>query len=104
MVRIAAVNHIRSQLHLCLSDFHHKAPNHGASLILPSLIALVESETQKGRLVSGHEFLLALIVGFEVSPRIGLAFGGRELLSRGIHSGVLMGEYLLSKTHTHIYI
>lgn len=44
-----------------------------------------------GRKISGSEFLLAAIVGLEVCPRIGAGLGGKDLLSRGIHSGALMG-------------
>lgn len=45
-----------------------------------------------GHSITGNDLLLALIVGLEVTPRIGLALGGVDLLNRGIHSGTLMGE------------
>ncbi len=39
----------------------------------------------------GRQFLLALILGYEVGTRIGLALHGPEMLSRGWHSGVVFG-------------
>lgn len=35
--------------------------------------------------------LLSYIIGCEVGPRVGLALGGSDLLTRGWHSGTLMG-------------
>jgi aconitate decarboxylase len=41
--------------------------------------------------VSGPRFLLGAILGYETGPRVGLALGGLEMISRGWHSGVVFG-------------
>ncbi len=75
-----------------LDDWHSKAPLHSASLLLPALLAAVEHvKTVNGRIITGEAFLLALIVGFETGPRIGLGLGGGDMLSRGWHSGAVFG-------------
>ncbi|SEH54255.1 2-methylcitrate dehydratase PrpD [Mycolicibacterium rutilum] len=71
-----------------LDDFHPLAPLHSASLVVPALLA---TAAHLDRPVSGRELLLATIVGFETGPRIGLALGGAEMLSRGWHSGPVFG-------------
>lgn len=43
--------------------------------------------------MSGADFLLASIAGFEVGPRVGLALHGAEMLSRGWHSGPVFGTH-----------
>ena len=35
--------------------------------------------------------LLGAILGYETGPRVGLALGGLDMLSRGWHSGVVFG-------------
>ena len=72
-----------------LDDYHPLAPLHSASLVLPSLLACAEN--QGG--VSGPQFLLGAIAGFEVGPRVGLALHGAEMLSRGWHSGSVFGTH-----------
>ena len=42
--------------------------------------------------MSGAQFLLASIVGFEVGPRVGRAIHGTELLSMGWHCGTVFGH------------
>ena len=42
--------------------------------------------------VSGAQFLLASIVGFEVGPRVGYALHGTEPLSLGWHCGTVFGH------------
>lgn len=73
-----------------LDDFHSKAPLHSNSLLLPSLFAASEALTN-GKATSGSDFLRAYIIGTEVGPRVGLALHGADLLSRGWHSGTVMG-------------
>lgn len=75
-----------------LDDWHPKAPLHSASLILPALLAATEHvQATENRAISGETFLLAIIVGMELGPRIGLGLGGAELLTRGWHSGAVFG-------------
>lgn len=75
-----------------LDDWHLNAPLHSASLLLPALLAAAEHvSVTDGCEISGELFLLAMIVGLEVGPRIGLGLGGAEILSRGWHSGAVFG-------------
>ena len=73
-----------------LDDFHPLAPLHSASLLIPALLSTVG---HLGRPVSGREFLLAAVAGFEVGPRVGHALGGTQMLSRGWHSGAVFGTH-----------
>jgi 2-methylcitrate dehydratase PrpD len=43
--------------------------------------------------VSGEQFLLGAIAGFEVGPRVGMALHGAQMLSRGWHSGSVFGTH-----------
>lgn len=70
-----------------LDDFHPAAPLHSNSLIVPAMLA---AASQLGP-VSGERFLLGTILGYETGPRVGLALGGLDMLSRGWHSGVVFG-------------
>jgi aconitate decarboxylase len=70
-----------------LDDFHPEAPLHSNSLVLPAMLAAAPNV---GR-VSGERLLLGAILGYETGPRVGLALGGLDMLSRGWHSGVVFG-------------
>jgi 2-methylcitrate dehydratase PrpD len=70
-----------------LDDFHPLAPLHSASLVLPSLLATAELLGE----VSGKDFLLGVVAGYEVGPRVGLALHGTQMLNRGWHSGSVFG-------------
>ncbi len=72
-----------------LDDFHPLAPIHGASIVIPSLLA-TEQEVAP---VSGQRFLLGAVAGLEVGPRVGAALHGTEMLSRGWHSGPVFGTF-----------
>ncbi|KAK8107069.1 uncharacterized protein PG998_009082 [Apiospora kogelbergensis] len=82
-----------------LDDYHSTAPLHSASVVLPALLAAAQclstgngrGDQAKQKVVSGLDFLLAAVVGFETGPRAGLALGGAELLTRGWHSGAIFG-------------
>ncbi|OBI77074.1 MmgE/PrpD family protein [Mycobacterium asiaticum] len=71
-----------------LDDFHPTAPLHSASAIVPALLA---TAAHVGGPVSGRDFLVAAVAGFETGPRIGAALHGTEMLSRGWHSGPIFG-------------
>lgn len=77
-----------------LDDYHHEAPLHSESVILPTLFAAAESQShaQPPAPVTGSMFLLASIVGFEIGPRAGRALYGTELLSMGWHCGTVFGH------------
>ncbi|HEX3510567.1 MAG TPA: MmgE/PrpD family protein [Solirubrobacteraceae bacterium] len=70
-----------------LDDYHPVAPVHGASLVLPAILAAAADAER----VTGATVLLAAIRGFEVGPRVGLALHGAEMLTRGWHSGPVFG-------------
>ncbi|GAA2557061.1 MmgE/PrpD family protein [Streptomyces levis] len=78
-----------------LDDYHVRAPLHSNSLVVPSAISTL---TTLGRTVSGRELLTALIAGYEVGPRVGLALHGAEMLSRGWHSGAVFGTHASAAT------
>src|SRR5271156_604614 len=70
-----------------LDDYHPLAPLHSNALVMPAMLAAVP---HVGR-VSGADFLLGAILGYETGPRVGQALGGLEMISRGWHSGVVFG-------------
>src|SRR5246500_5581949 len=70
-----------------LDDFHPEAPLHSNSLVLPAMLAAAPNVGN----VSGEGLLLGAILGYETGPRVGLALGGLDMLSRGWHSGVVFG-------------
>ncbi|HUE26711.1 MAG TPA: MmgE/PrpD family protein, partial [Solirubrobacteraceae bacterium] len=70
-----------------LDDFHPEAPLHSNSLVLPAMLAAAPDVGS----VSGERLLLGAILGYETGPRVGLALGGLDMLSRGWHSGVVFG-------------
>jgi 2-methylcitrate dehydratase PrpD len=70
-----------------LDDFHPEAPLHSNSLVLPAMFAAAPHVGN----VSGERLLLGAILGYETGPRVGLALGGLDMLSRGWHSGVVFG-------------
>ena len=72
-----------------LDDFHPLAPLHGASVVIPSLLASAELLGS----VDGARFLLSAMCGYEVGPRVGLALHGAQMLSRGWHSGAVFGTH-----------
>lgn len=71
-----------------LGDYHSGAPLHSASVILLVLLTLSGLSPP----VSGSDFLLAAIAGFETGPHIGTAMYGAQLLSRDWHSGPVFGS------------
>lgn len=72
-----------------LDDYHPIGPLHSASVVLPALFGSVQRG--KDQRYSGAQFLLAAIAGYEVGPRVGMALHGRQMLSRGWHSGAVFG-------------
>ena len=77
-----------------LDDYHPRAPLHSASLVLPVLFACADQTSG----LDGKQALLAIIAGFEVGPRVGLALHGGEMLSRGWHSGSVFGTHAAAAT------
>jgi 2-methylcitrate dehydratase PrpD len=73
-----------------LDDFHPVAPVHSCSLVIP---ALLSTATAQSRTITGADFLLAAIIGFEVGPRVGYTLHGAQMLDRGWHSGPVFGTH-----------
>ena len=71
-----------------LDDYHELGPLHSASVVLPAAFATASALPGN---VSGAELALAIAVGFEVGPRIGVAMRGHAMLGRGWHSGAVYG-------------
>ena len=72
-----------------LDDFHPLAPLHSASVVVPALLACAEEVGN----VTGKQFLVGAVAGFEVGPRVGMALHGAQMLSRGWHSGSVFGTH-----------
>ena len=70
-----------------LDDVFEPAPFHANSVILPALLSAIPLRPK----VSGRDFLLGTILGYETGSRVGLALHGGQMLSRGWHSGVVFG-------------
>jgi 2-methylcitrate dehydratase PrpD len=60
-----------------LSDGHRRARGHPAAHVVPAALAVAETEG-----ASGEAFLSAIVAGYEVAARVGIALGGTR---RGIH-------------------
>jgi len=71
-----------------LDDYHELGPLHSASVVLPAAFATASA---MARDVTGAELALAIALGFEVGPRIGVAMSGHAMLGRGWHSGAVYG-------------
>ena len=80
-----------------LDDFHPTAPLHSLSILLPALLATsspinTSASSNSPAPFTGAEFLLALIIGLEVGPRVGNALHGTDLLESGWHCGTVFGH------------
>jgi aconitate decarboxylase len=82
-----------------LDDYHPLAPLHSNSIVLPAMLAAA----QRLGGVSGENFLLGAILGYETGPRVGQALGGLDMLSRGWHSGVVFGPIAASAAAGTLY-
>jgi 2-methylcitrate dehydratase PrpD len=70
-----------------LDDYHPLGPLHSEACALPAAIATAEHLGG----VDGIRLLESAILGLEVGPRIGMAMGGLQLVSRGWHCGSVYG-------------
>ena len=71
-----------------LDDVHRAGVLHVGAVVLPALIPL--AERRKG--MSGREFLIAAVAGYEIGPRVGLCMGPGHIAS-GWHSGATLGVF-----------
>src|SRR5262245_35221039 len=70
-----------------LDDYHPYGPLHPGAGAVPAVLGTAE---QLGG-VDGKRLLESTVLGFEVGPRIGMAMGGLQLVSRGWHCGSVYG-------------
>ncbi|MFT5172678.1 MAG: 2-methylcitrate dehydratase PrpD [Gammaproteobacteria bacterium] len=76
-----------------LDDLHTAGLLHVASLSVPTAIALAEARPT----VNGREFLAAVVAGFEVGLRVGMA-GTHSLFHRGWHPQGCSGTFAAAAT------
>ena len=79
-----------------LDDIHVQAHLHPGSLTVPVALALGESRGS----VSGRDFLAAVVAGYEVALRVGLAATGSHFL-RGYHFQGTCGAFGAAATAAH---
>ncbi len=70
-----------------LDDYHSYGPLHSEACVIPAVLGTAE---QLGG-VDGRHFLESVALGFEIGPRIGMALGGLQLVTRGWHCGAIYG-------------
>lgn len=71
-----------------LDDVHRKAVLHVGAVTLPAVVAVAELRPE----LSGRDFLVAAVAGYEVGPRVGLCMG-QEHIGQGWHSGATTGVF-----------
>src|SRR5713101_5336267 len=71
-----------------LDDVHRAGVLHVGAVVLPALLAIAEMR----RNLSGEEFLVAAVAGYEIGPRVGLCMGP-EHIAQGWHSGATLGVF-----------
>ena len=71
-----------------LDDGHHRGHIHVGSVVLPALLAVVE--TRPG--MSGRDFVTAAVAGYEVGPRVGNCMNP-EHIAQGWHSAATVGVF-----------
>ena len=80
-----------------LDDIHRDAILHPNSICVPVAFAMAEREGAR----SGRELITAIVAGYEVACRIGLA-SGTDLLLRGFHPQGTLGAIASAVTAAHI--
>jgi 2-methylcitrate dehydratase PrpD len=71
-----------------LDDVHRQGVLHVGAVTLPALCAV--AELRPG--MSGRDFLMAAVAGYEVGPRVGMCMG-QEHIGQGWHSGATLGVF-----------
>lgn len=70
-----------------LDDYHERGPLHSQSCVLPAALSALSLRPE----TTGAELLLAVLLGLETGPRIGMSLGGLNLIARGWHCGPING-------------
>jgi 2-methylcitrate dehydratase PrpD len=76
-----------------LDDLHHSGAIHPGSLTVPAAIALSEAVEER----SGRDLLTAIVAGYEVGARIGMAMGAGHF-ARGFHPQGTVGVFASAAT------
>jgi 2-methylcitrate dehydratase PrpD len=84
-----------------LDDIHVQAHLHPGSLTVPVALAVGEMRAGRGDNVSGRDFLAAVVAGYEVALRVGLAATGSHFL-RGYHFQGTCGAFGAAATAAHV--
>lgn len=71
-------------------DTHRAASHHPGAPVIPAVIATAES---LDRTVSGKELLTAIVAGYEVSCRLGMAINPASHYDRGFHGTATCGTF-----------
>ncbi|HSW19393.1 MAG TPA: MmgE/PrpD family protein [Ramlibacter sp.] len=72
-------------------DDANPASMHSCAAVLPAVFAA--AEMLGADKVDGETLLTAIIVGFEVGPRVGLCMNGNKMLGKGWHTPGLFGPF-----------
>lgn len=72
-------------------DDANPASIHSCAAVLPAVLAAAEYIGPDK--VDGETLLTAIIVGFEVGPRVGLCMNGNKLLAKGWHTPGIFGPF-----------
>ena len=72
-------------------DDANPASIHSCAAVLPAVMAAAEFIGPDK--VDGETLLTAIIVGFEVGPRVGLCMNGNKMLAKGWHSPGIFGPF-----------
>lgn len=78
-------------------DLHPRAVLHAGAQVLPAAFAVAELKACRGESLTELELLHAVVIGFEVGARIGLATGTGQL-ARGFHPSPNTGTFAAAAT------
>jgi 2-methylcitrate dehydratase PrpD len=71
-----------------LDDVHRVGVLHVGAVTLPPIFAAIERDPS----ISGRDFLVASVAGYEIGPRVGICMG-QEHIGQGWHSGATLGVF-----------
>jgi aconitate decarboxylase len=72
-----------------LDDAHSVGGLHECANVVPAALSCSDLMER----ISGADLLTAIIVGFEVGPRVGMCVGAARILERGWHGGSVVGIF-----------
>jgi 2-methylcitrate dehydratase PrpD len=75
-----------------LDDFHREGTVHPGVVVIPAVLAVVLDLDAQGVKINGRDILRAVILGYDLMIRIGMAAKGR-LYNKGFHPTALCGPF-----------